>query len=81
MNEIFPREVHQRVSELGFFPVSFVELAEYWSVVGLRDERHFNVQLEKDSLKVESIHHLKYRWNATGAKILDVQRVKIQGGA
>lgn len=78
MNELFPPEVHKRVSDLGFFPVSFIPLADSWSVVGIQNEKHFNVQLSKETLAVESIHLLKYRWNATGTKILDVQRVKIQ---
>ena len=77
-NELFPSDVHQKISDLGFFPVSFVELLNFWSVVGIQGDKHYNVQLSKKDLKVSSIHLLKYRWNATGAKILDVQRVAIQ---
>jgi len=78
-NHIIPSEIREKITELGFFPVSLVSLYELWSVVGIRDEDHYNIQLSKTNLAVVSINHLQYRWNATGAKILSVKRVLVGG--
>jgi len=76
-NHPIPTDIRTKISELGFYPVSFAPLFEKWSVVGIRGDRHFNIQLNLD-LSVSSIHQLKYRWNATGAKILDVTRILVE---
>ncbi len=77
MNKLFPTDVHKKITDLGYFPSNIVPLYKSWSVIGIKGESHFNIQLSKEDLSVQSIHLLKYRWNATGAKILDVQRVAI----
>jgi len=77
MNDhLIPSDIRKEISKLGFFPITYVPLFELHSIVGLKDEQHYNIQLNED-LSVYSIHLLKYRWNATGAKILDINRVKI----
>ena len=76
-DHIIPADVRNKVLELGFYPTSYIPLYEKWSVVGIRDDRHFNIQLNLD-LSVSSIHQLRYRWNATGAKILDVTRILVE---
>ena len=77
MTHLFSDELRQKILDLGFHPVSFIPLYELWSIVAIRGEKHYNIQLNKNDLTVETIHLLKYRWNATGAKILDVTRVLI----
>lgn len=77
-DHLIPADIRAKISELGFHPVSFIPLAYgKWSVVAIRGDRHFNIQLW-DDLRVYSIHQLKYRWNATGAKILDVTRILVE---
>jgi len=77
-DHLIPAEIRQKISELGFHAVSFIPLYKLWSVVAIRGEKHYNIQLNKEDLSVSSIHLLKHRWNATGAKILDVARVLIE---
>ena len=77
MKHAFPKELFEKTQELGFHPVSFIPLYKYWSVVGIQDGRHFNIQLNRKDLNVHSVHLLKYKWNATGAKILDVTRILV----
>ncbi len=76
-NNLIPTDIQERIKELGFHPVSFMPLYKKWSVVGIRGDQRFNIQLNLD-LSVSSIHLLKYRWNTTGAKILDVTRVLVE---
>ncbi|MHA2068778.1 MAG: hypothetical protein ACXABY_30810 [Candidatus Thorarchaeota archaeon] len=79
MNDhLIPADIQAVVLEEGYHPVSFIPLAELWSVVGIRDGLHYNIQLHKSDLKVSSIHYLKYIWNASGAKILKVDRVLVE---
>lgn len=77
MKHAFPKELYEKIQELGFHPVSFIPLYTLWSVVGIQDGHHFNIQLNRKDLSVDSVHLLKYRWNATGAKILDVTRIRV----
>jgi len=76
-NHPTPTDVRTKISELGFYPVSVILLYKKWSVVGILGDRHFNIQLNSD-LSVSSIHQLQYRWNATGAKILNVTRILVE---
>ena len=76
-DHIIPSEIREKITELGFFPVSFVPLYKLYSVVGMRGDNHYNIQLNKTNLAVDSIHLLRYRWNATGAKILSVNRIPV----
>jgi len=78
MNDhLIPADVREKVTELGFHPVSFIPLYKGYSVVAILDDRHFNIKLN-DDMSLRSIHLLKYRWNATGAKILGVTRILVE---
>jgi len=77
-DHIIPLKIRQKMADLGFQATNWVELTNYHSVVAIREDRHFNVQLNKSDMTVSSIHQLNYRWNATGAKILDVTRVLVE---
>ena len=77
-DHLIPAGIRAKISELGFHPVSFIPLYKFWSVVGILNGEHYNIQLCKDDLKVDSIHLLEYLWNASGAKILKVKRGLVQ---
>jgi hypothetical protein len=75
---IFPEKIKAKIDELGFLTTAVVELYNLWSVVAIREGRHYNIQLSKENLTVESIHLLRYKWNQFGSRILNVERVLIQ---
>lgn len=76
MNELIPQDVCKLVESLGYWPISWVKLLpNYHSVIAIKEEKPYNIQIEDG--KVVSTHHLKYRWNNSGSKILDVQRIKV----
>ncbi len=75
---LFPKDVVKKAEELGFHVIVVIELYKVWSVVGLKGERKFNVQLSKDDLSVDSIYLLRYKFNQWGSRVVDVERVLIQ---
>jgi len=75
---LYPQNLVDKVTELGFHFVSHVELLRIYSVVGIRRERRYNIQLDKDTLKVIGVWLLKYRYNHNGNKISGVDRVLVK---
>jgi len=76
MNILFPTNVYEKITELGYHPVTCVRLHHLWSIIAIKDDQRFNIQLNKQTLKLDSINLLRYRFNSTGTMVLDVQRIK-----
>lgn len=74
---IFPKEVVEKIEELGYSALAVIDLGMVWSVIGLKGERKFSIHLGKD-LSVDSICLLRYRYNQWGSRVSDVERVLIQ---
>lgn len=75
---IIPNDVEKKIVELGFTVIAVTLLYNIWSVVGLKGEKRYNIQLKTDDLSVASIHLLRYKYNQWGSRIMDVERVLIQ---
>ena len=74
----FPNEVVERVEGLGYHVINVVALYKAWSVVALKGERKFNVQLSKDGLGLISVHLLRYRFNMWGSRVASVDRILVE---
>ncbi|MCI0557131.1 hypothetical protein L0244_12430 [bacterium] len=71
---IFPEKVVQRINELGYHVLNVVPLLKLWSVIVLKGERKFNIQLTLDGLEVVTIHRLHYKFDQWGNDVVSVER-------
>jgi len=77
---LVPKDVEKTMVELGFSILSIASLYDVWSVVGLKGDKRYNVQLNKNDLSIASIYLLRYKFNQWGSRIVDVERALIQSG-
>lgn len=75
---IFPKDVEEKITQLGYFVVNVIPLYKAWSIIGLKEEQKYNIQLGAGNLSVLSIHLLRYRFNQWGSRVIGVERVLTQ---
>jgi hypothetical protein len=75
---VIPKDVENKVTELGFDILGVVPLYKRWSVIGIKNGKRYNIKLNESDMSVCSIHLLRYKYNQWGSRVLDVERVLVQ---
>jgi len=71
---IFRKDIEQKVNELGYNISAVVPVYKSWSIIATKDNRKYNIHLDEKDLAIIAIYHLKYHYNESNGRILNVSR-------
>lgn len=74
---IFRKDIEQKVKELGYNISAIVPVYNSWSIVAIKDNRRYNIHLDEKDLTVLAIYRLKYYYNKSNGRILNVSRIRV----
>jgi hypothetical protein len=75
-NRMFPPLVEAKITEMGFYVLDVIPLLHLWSVIAMKGEKRYNIQLKKEDLSIDSVHWLRYTYSPNGAVVFDVDRIR-----